>query len=80
MKMIMKEDLNDLNSSMVIVISFREVGAPLEHEESKSEFMDMLINAGLLGDGTVASFPSMKRFSSIVGRSMACSCTRKSPI
>ena len=63
-----------------MVSSFKEVGGPLEPEESRPEFMVLLINAGLLGDGIVVSFPSMKTISSMVGRSVACSCTHKSPI
>jgi len=50
-----------------MVISFREASAPLEPKESKPELMVLLINiAGLLGEWTVASFPSMKTISSMV--------------
>jgi hypothetical protein len=49
-----------------MVISFREASAPLEPEESIPELMVLLVNAGLLGDGTVASFPSMKTILSMV--------------
>jgi hypothetical protein len=49
-----------------MIISFREASAPLEPKESKPELMVLLINAGLLENGTIASFPSMKTISSMV--------------
>lgn len=68
-------------SSAEIVMSFTEAGAPAQPEASWPEsIILLLINAGLLGEGTFTSFPSMNTTSSMLGRSVACSCTHKSPI
>ena len=38
------------------------------------------VNVGYFGEGRVVSLPSMETTVNMVGRSLACSCTHKSPI
>ena len=68
-------------SSTEMVTSLSDVGATVELDESCPWFIVLLlINAGLPGWGRVVSFPNMNIISAMVGWSVACSCTHKSPI
>lgn len=54
--------------------------SPLDVEESGPLLAFLKIKAGLVGDGSGVSLPSMNTTSNMVGRSVATSCTHRSPI